>query len=116
MGDMPEELRVTGGAVRSSALRRSLAASLKAPIRLSRREETGAAGAAMMAAVAIGAYKTMDDCIADWVTPLLGEAEEPIGEEAARFDLLFSAYADIRRAMPAAWETLARTAAMSPAK
>ncbi len=43
----------------------------------------------MMAAVAIGAYKTMDDCIADWVTPLLGEAEEPIGEEAARFDLLF---------------------------
>ncbi len=116
MGDMPEELRVTGGAVRSSALRRSLTASLKVPIRLSRREETGAAGAAMMAAVAIGAYKTMDDCIADWVTPLLGDAEEPIREEASRFDLLYSAYADIRKAMPAAWETLARAAAMPPTK
>ncbi len=116
MGEMPEELRVTGGAVRSSALRRSLTASLKAPIRLSRREETGAAGAAMMAAVAIGAYRTMDDCIADWVTPLLGEAEEPVSEEAARFDLLFSAYADIRKAMPAAWEALARAAAAPSAK
>jgi erythritol kinase len=116
MGEMPDELRVTGGAVRSSALRRSLTASLKAPIRLSRREETGAAGAAMMAAVAIGAYRTMDDCIADWVTPLLGEAEEPVSEEAARFDLLFSAYADIRKAMPTAWEALARAAAAASAK
>lgn len=112
MGDMPEELRITGGAVRSVALRRSLGSSINAPIRLSRREETGAAGAAMMAAVAIGAYHTMDDCIADWVTPLLGEAEEPEAAEAARFDLLFSAYADIRKAMPAAWETLATAAAM----
>ncbi len=114
MGDMPEELRITGGAVRSAALRRSLAASINAPIRLSRREETGAAGAAMMAAVAIGAYTTMDDCIADWVTPLLGEAERPVPEEAARFDLLFSAYTDIRKAMPAAWQTMAKAAATSP--
>lgn len=114
MGDMPEELRITGGAVRSAALRRSLAASINAPIRLSRREETGAAGAAMMAAVAIGAYTTMDDCIADWVTPLLGEAETPVAEEAARFDLLFSAYTDIRKAMPAAWQTMTKAAATSP--
>ncbi|MBY3595307.1 MULTISPECIES: FGGY-family carbohydrate kinase [Rhizobium] len=114
MGDVPQELRVTGGAVRSSALRRSLSASVNAPIRLSRREETGAAGAAMMAAVAIGAYPTMDDCIAEWVTPLLGEAEQPVAAEAARFDLLFSAYADIRKAMPAAWQTLATAAAMPP--
>ena len=32
---------------------------------------------AMMAAVAIGAYPAMDDCIAQWVTPLLGAAEPP---------------------------------------
>jgi erythritol kinase len=29
---------------------------------------------------------------------------------------LFSAYGDIRKAMPAAWETLARAAAMPPIK
>ena len=39
-------------------------APCSAPVRVSSREEAGAAGAAMMAAVAIGAYPTMDDCIA----------------------------------------------------
>jgi hypothetical protein len=46
----------------------------------------------MMAAVAVGVYRSMDDCIADWVTPLLGDAEIPDAAEAARFDRLFSAY------------------------
>ncbi len=44
----------------------------------------------MMAAVAIGAYANMDDCIAEWVTPLLGEAEAPDAEQAHRYDRLFT--------------------------
>lgn len=107
MSAMPDELRVTGGATRSNALRRSLSAAIGAPIRQSRREETGAAGVAMMAAVAIGVYSSMDDCIADWVTPLLAEVEEPDPAETARFDRLFAAYVDIRTAMPPAWDKLA---------
>ncbi|SFA83144.1 erythritol kinase (L-erythritol 4-phosphate-forming) [Rhizobium sp. NFR07] len=107
MGAMPEELRVTGGATRSNALRRSLSAAVDAPIRQSQREETGAAGVAMMAAVAVGVYSTMDDCIADWVTPLLGDVEKPDPAEAARFDRLFDAYADIRTAIAPAWDKLA---------
>jgi erythritol kinase len=110
MGAMPEELRITGGATRSLGLRRSLSAAVNAPIRQSRREETGAAGVAMMAAVAVGVYPTMDDCIADWVTPLLGEPEVPDTAEAARFDRLFSAYTDVRQSMAPAWDKLATAA------
>ncbi len=77
MGALPSELRLSGGAARSKALRGVLAAAVQAPVRVSGREEAGAAGAAMMAAVAVGAYPSMDACIAEWVTPLLGAAEAP---------------------------------------
>ncbi|MBV8662190.1 MAG: carbohydrate kinase, partial [Hyphomicrobiales bacterium] len=77
MGDMPAEVRLTGGAARSRALRATLSAAVGAPVRTSAREEAGAAGAAMMAAVAIGLYPTMDACVAEWVTPLLGASESP---------------------------------------
>jgi erythritol kinase (D-erythritol 1-phosphate-forming) len=107
MGDMPEELRITGGAARSRALRSSLAAAVNAPVRISSREEAGAAGAAMMAAVAIGVYPDMDACIADWVTPLLKAAEEPDPAAAARYDHLYSAYVRVREATAPVWDTLA---------
>ncbi|MFS8053079.1 carbohydrate kinase [Rhizobium sp. BR 317] len=107
MGDMPLELRMTGGAARSRALRQSLSAAISAPVRISERQEAGAAGVAMMAAVAIGAYATMDDCIAEWVTPLLGEAEAPDAEQARRYDRLFPAYLDVRQAIAPAWDKLA---------
>ena len=108
MGDMPSELRITGGAARSRALRSSLSAAVKAPVRISDREEAGAAGVAMMAAVAIGAYPDMDSCIAEWVTPLLGEAEAPNVEDAERYDRLFDAYKDIREAIAPTWDKLAQ--------
>ncbi|KMY86258.1 Erythritol kinase EryA [Candidatus Paraburkholderia calva] len=48
-----------------------------APTRIPAREE---AGAAMMAAVALGVYPDMEACIAEWVTPLLGQPETPDAE------------------------------------
>jgi erythritol kinase len=79
MGPMPAELRLTGGAARSGALRAVMSAAVGAPTRVSAREEAGAAGAAMMAAVANGIYPDMGACIADWVTPMLGpvQANDP---------------------------------------
>ena len=109
MGDMPSELRITGGAARSRALRGCLSAAVNAPVRVSQRQEAGAAGVAMMAAVAIGAYRNMDDCIAEWVTPLLGESEAPDAEEAERFNRLFSAYVMVRQAIAPAWDRLIET-------
>ena len=107
MGPLPSELRLTGGAARSRGLRGILSASLNAPVRVSGRDEAGAAGAAMMAAVAIGAYPDMEACIAEWVTPLLGEAEAPDPALAAAYAALFPAFAASRRALPPAWDALA---------
>lgn len=107
MGPLPAELRLTGGAARSKALRAILSAALGAPVRVSDRDEAGAAGAAMMAAVAIGAYPDMESCIAEWVTPLLGAAEPPDPALVMAYDRLFPAFSAARQALPPAWDALA---------
>ena len=107
MGAMPVELRLTGGAARSRGLRGVLSAAVGAPVRVSAREEAGAAAAAMMSAVAIGAYPSMDACIAEWVTPLLGEAEAPDTALTATYKQTYPAYKSAREGLTAAWSGLA---------
>lgn len=107
MGSLPHELRLSGGAVRSKALRGSLAAALNTSVQVSLREEAGAAGASMMAAVALGVYKNMDACIADWVTPFLGQAEQADEIDVARYNQLYRAYSDLRQAILPTWSMLA---------
>lgn len=107
MGTLPPEIRISGGAARSNALRQTLAAAIDAPVRVSSREEAGAAGASMMGAVAIGAYRNMDDCIADWVTPYLGNAEAAKEADTERMQRLFDAYRTIRMGVAPAWGILA---------
>ncbi|MCG6113553.1 MAG: carbohydrate kinase, partial [Paracoccus sp.] len=102
-----DELRLTGGAARSRSLRAVLAASIGAPVRVSAREEAGAAGAAMMAAVAIGAYEDMECCIAQWVTPLLGAAEAPDTKLQRIYERDFKSYALARRALEPVWQSMA---------
>ncbi|MBK4217085.1 carbohydrate kinase [Paracoccus caeni] len=107
MGPMPSELRLTGGAARSPGLRGIVAAALDRPVRVSDRDEAGAAGAAMMAAVANGVYPDMQACIAEWVTPLLGAPEQPDPKLAETYQRLFPAFVAAREALPEAWEKLA---------
>ena len=107
MGAMPGELRLTGGAARSRALRRVLSAATGARVRVSAREEAGAAGAAMMAAVAISAYPTMEACIAEWVTPLLGPSEPPDPALIRTYDHLFACYTEARGALEPVWDRMA---------
>ena len=107
MGELPEELRLSGGAARSSSLRRVLAATLNTRVRVSSREEAGAAGCAMMAAVAIRAYPDMDACIAQWTTPLLGEHESPDENLVSVYNRLFDSYSTSRRALAPVWNELA---------
>ncbi|MDP5306061.1 FGGY-family carbohydrate kinase [Paracoccus spongiarum] len=114
MGPLPGELRLTGGAARSPSLRAILSASLNAAVRVSARDEAGAAGAAMMAAVAIGAYPDMEACIADWVTPLLGAAEPPDPDLVLTYDRLFPAFSRARSALPPAWQALSEARDPSP--
>lgn len=107
MGHVPEEVRVAGGAARSKAFKRIMASALGVPLRESSREEAGAAGAAMMAMVAIGAYPDMASCAEAWVTPTLGAVVEPDPELQAVYDRLFPIYRDTREAMLSIWRGLA---------
>ena len=106
MGGAPAEVRLSGGAARSDALRAIFAASIGAPVRTSAREEAGAAGAAMMAAVAIGAYPDMDACIAHWVTPHLAVAEDPDAALAETYAGLYAPYKRSRLALAPVWSDL----------
>jgi erythritol kinase len=107
MGSLPRDVRITGGAARSRALCAILAAALDCNIRVCSRGEAGAAGAAMIAAVAIGCYPDMASCAQEWVRPHLKEAQEPDPALAARYGRLFPAYLDARLASRPVWKQLA---------
>jgi erythritol kinase len=107
MGPLPQEIRIAGGAARSRALKVLLASALGVPVRESTREESGAAGAAMMAAVAIGALTDMDAAVETWVKPTLRGVVEPDAGFKARYDELFPIYVKARQAMPPVWADLA---------
>ena len=114
MGHVPEEIRVAGGAARSKALKTILAAALGAPVRESSRQEAGAAGAAMMAAVAIGVFPNLGVATQRWVTPLLGDLVQPDPGLADLYARAFPAYVATRAAMPPIWARARRPSLRYP--
>jgi erythritol kinase len=107
MGDIPGEVRITGGAARSQALRLMLASTLDADVRTVSREEAGAAGAAMMAAVQQKIYPDMQACAAQWVDPLLGPATRPDATLTTVYAKTFTQYVQARKALQPVWKALA---------
>jgi erythritol kinase len=107
MGPLPREVRITGGAARSRAMRTILAGALGAPVRRIDREEAGAAGAAMMAAVQMGLFPDMDSCAARWVDPLLGKSEAPDPGLHDTYERLFPIYRSAREALRPVWRAMA---------
>lgn len=107
MGSLPREVRITGGAARSRSLCAILGAVLESNIRICSRAEAGAAGVAMMAAVATGFYPDMDACAEEWVQPWLNAPEAPDAALAKRYAQLFPVYLDARRRSPPVWKQLA---------
>jgi erythritol kinase len=107
MGALPADLRITGGAARSRALSAILGAALQCNVRVCRRTETGAAGAAMIAAVAIGRYPDMAACAEDWVRPQLGPPLPLDAALAARYARMFPAYLEARLGSCSVWKQLA---------
>jgi erythritol kinase (D-erythritol 1-phosphate-forming) len=106
MGDIPNEIRVTGGAARSKALRIILASTLNANVRSISREEAGAAGAAMMAAVQQKIYPDMSACATQWVDTLLGSNTTPGAGLAKTYDQTFPLYKKTRETMQPVWRGL----------
>lgn len=107
MGALPEELRIAGGAAQSPAVREVFAGAISAPVRVSTRGEAGAAGCAMMAAVAVGVYPDMDACISDWVKPYLGPSEAPDPHLTETYDAMYQTYRRTREVLPPIWADLA---------
>lgn len=107
MGPIPGEIRLTGGAARSKALRSILAATLDTPVRTVSRDEAGAAGAVMIAGIAEGVFTDAAAATDAWVRPLLQEPEHPDGGLTGVYDTLFDAYRETRRALVPAWHAQA---------
>jgi erythritol kinase (D-erythritol 1-phosphate-forming) len=107
MGSIPKEVRVAGGAARSRAIRLILASALDADVRSVTREETGAAGAVMMAAVNLGIYPDMKACTDAWITPALGETTKPDPGLRDLYGRLFPVYRQIRSDMAGPWADMA---------
>ena len=106
MGPLPNDIRLTGGGARSRALRLLFASALNAPVRSVLREEAGAAGAAMIAAVQQKVFSSMVDCAATWVDPMLGPETRPDAELVRLFDETFPIYRETREQMRGIWRSL----------
>ncbi len=107
MGSIPAEVRITGGAARSTALRQILAGVLKADIKVVSRDEAGAAGAAMMAATQQKIYPDLGACVDQWVNPLIGQPTQPDTTLAKIYDGAFTIYRETREAMRKVWRNAA---------
>ncbi|MBX2835780.1 MAG: carbohydrate kinase [Gammaproteobacteria bacterium] len=107
LGELPTEIRLSGGGAKSSALRHILASVMNRPVRSIDREESGAAGAAMMAAVQLGHYDSIDSCVQTWVAPHLGTAIEPNTDHTDAYNELFTIYKAHRKSQTSTWESLA---------
>jgi erythritol kinase len=106
MGPLPQDIRLTGGGARSKALRLLFASALNAPVRSVLREEAGAAGAAMIAAVQQKIYPDMAACAAQWVDPVLGPETRPDAALVKMFDTMFPIYKETRDRMRPIWREL----------
>jgi len=107
MGELPEQICLTGGAARSQALRSMFGNTLGATIRTSAREEAGAAGAAMMAALSIGHYNNMQSCAEQWVNPHLSDPEPHNSEQKTLMDSIFEIYKLTQRNLGDSWKQMA---------
>lgn len=107
MGKIPTEVRITGGAARSTSLRLFLASILNANIRSVARDEAGAAGAAMIAAVQQGIYANMTACAARWVDPHFTSITAPDAALTKIYDAAFTNFVACRMAMRPVWRGLA---------
>ena len=65
--------------------------------------------AAMDFPVSIGAFADMQQCAAQWVTPLLNPPEEPDAVLASAYDNAYPAYAQAHAALRPVWRTMARS-------
>lgn len=80
LGLQPTEVRFSDTGAAGPHARAILAACLRVPLRMTGFEAPAAAGAVLVAAVALGHYRELSDALADWVEPRLS-AVPPLERE-----------------------------------
>jgi len=107
LGEIPGEIRVSGGGSKSSSLKQILASVMNRPVRSVDREESGAAGAAMISAVQNGYYESLDSCVQQWVSPHMGALVQPIPADSEIYQKVFPVYKAHRKSQTPIWQQLA---------
>ena len=87
LGLQPAEVRVVDAGSAGTAARAALAACLGVPLRTSACAAPAATGAALVAAVSLGHYRTLADGFAEWVEPRLSEGPAAARQPGARSPL-----------------------------
>jgi erythritol kinase (D-erythritol 1-phosphate-forming) len=108
MGPIPREVRLTGGAAKSALLRSILSSVLGAEVRSVTRDEAGAAGAAMIAAVQQKIFSNMSTCADVWVNPHLSQARLPDPSLVETYKHAYLAYKECRDVMRPIWQKAGR--------
>jgi erythritol kinase (D-erythritol 1-phosphate-forming) len=106
MGGLPASVRITGGAAHSDSMRVILAACLNCPVSLVAHDETGAAGAAMIAAVSIGLYSNIAECARRWIAQPKDDIVNPDSALARTYEVLFPAYREAYASLPGVWRQM----------
>ncbi|MGW9264712.1 FGGY-family carbohydrate kinase [Gordonia terrae] len=102
-----DEIRLTGGGARSVEWSQIIADVLQKTIVAPDVPESGALGAAMLAAVATGQYADLDAATAQLVRP--GRIHEPDPETASTYDEAFAIYRAVLEPLRDVWAATAET-------
>lgn len=97
-----ERVRLTGGASRSPAWSQIFADALGRPVEVTTGRETGALGASMLAGIAVGAYRDLDEATARTVR--IAAAYAPRATESAELDGLYARYESVLTALTPVWD------------
>lgn len=103
MGSVPKEIRLTGGAARSNAMKTIFSNALGVPVRGVDQPEAGAAGAAMIAAVQQGIYPDIASCSEMWLNNRLLTPLQPDKSMIPIYDSLYTSYLKTRQHLPEIW-------------
>ncbi|HEV2677691.1 MAG TPA: FGGY-family carbohydrate kinase [Aliidongia sp.] len=102
----PSEIRLSGGLARSERFQQILTDVLGVPTRHCLCEETGAAGAAMVAAVNLGFFGTLAHAGDAWTGSRLTPPRPPDPKRSGTYDTMFEIYRAVATASSPAWSAL----------
>jgi len=92
LGEIPAQVRLTGGAAKSVSIQNILASILNRPVQTTEMQESGAAGAVMIATVQHGVFDSMSSCAQTWLDAKLGETVLPDSSKIKYYDAMFTVY------------------------